>query len=71
MLNTLFVLDDESSSSEYPLNTISFDAYLREYPKMDEPRMRIINLCDTERYLSQGYYCSLLAEARQHQELYR
>ncbi len=31
--------------------------------------MLIINLCDTSRYLSEGYYCSLLAEARKHQVL--
>jgi glutathione synthase/RimK-type ligase-like ATP-grasp enzyme len=28
--------------------------------------MRIINLCSSYRYLSDGYYCSLLAEARGH-----
>lgn len=67
MLNTLFVVDDERSLSETRLNAISFAAYLRDYPKLNESKIRIINLCDTERYLSQGYYCSLLAEARQHQ----
>ncbi|AHK78489.1 carboxylate--amine ligase [Ectothiorhodospira haloalkaliphila] len=29
-------------------------------------RLRVINLCRSLRYLSVGYYCSLLAEARQH-----
>ncbi|SEL18189.1 RimK family protein [Ectothiorhodospira marina] len=29
-------------------------------------RLRVINLCRGHRYLSVGYYCSLLAEARQH-----
>jgi hypothetical protein len=28
--------------------------------------LRVINLCRGYRYLSTGYYCSLLAEARQH-----
>ncbi|MBP6725194.1 MAG: RimK-like ATPgrasp N-terminal domain-containing protein, partial [Halioglobus sp.] len=30
------------------------------------PRTRIINLCRNFDYLSEGYYCSLLAEARGH-----
>src|SRR5690606_372537 len=29
-------------------------------------RVRIINLCSDYSYLSQGYYCSLLSEARGH-----
>ncbi|WP_339805734.1 RimK family protein, partial [uncultured Marinobacter sp.] len=29
-------------------------------------RVRVINLCQSAKYLSQGYYCSLLAEARGH-----
>lgn len=69
MLNTLFVVDDSLPLSEQGLAAISFDSYLKEYPKLNEPKLRIINLCDTSRYLSQGYYCSLLAEARNHQVL--
>ncbi|HNG61893.1 MAG TPA: RimK-like ATPgrasp N-terminal domain-containing protein, partial [Cellvibrionaceae bacterium] len=30
-------------------------------------RYRVINLCNQYGYLSTGYYCSLLAEAREHQ----
>lgn len=51
------------------LNVITFEQYLSDYPKLGEPRTRIINLCDTEHYLSRGYYCSLLAESRQHRVL--
>src|SRR5690606_276596 len=29
-------------------------------------RVRVINLCQSAKYLSRGYYCSLLAEARGH-----
>ena len=68
MITTLFVFDQDCSWSQ-PQSAISFDTYLRDYPKLNEPRMRIINLCDTQRYLSQGYYCSLLAEARNHEVL--
>ncbi len=48
---------------------ISFDTYLNEHPVKGEKKTRIINLCDTGRYLSRGYYCSLLAEARGHKVL--
>lgn len=69
MYKTLFVVDDDVSLLGLPSNTLTFETYLRDYPKLGEPKIRIINLCDTERYLSKGYYCSLLAEARQHQVL--
>ncbi len=39
----------------------------QEYLKMKD--VRIINLCRSYRYLSLGYYCSLLAEARKHKIL--
>lgn len=65
MYKTLFVVDDNNTAAA-PEGAISFADYLRDYPKLGEPKTRIINLCDTGRYLSQGYYCSLLAEARHH-----
>lgn len=34
---------------------------------VDKERYRVINLCNQYSYLSTGYYCSLLAEAREHQ----
>ncbi len=67
MYKTLIVLDQPTDIDGFdPASVISFQDYLREYPKLNEPRTRIINLCDTEHYLSRGYYCSLLAEARKH-----
>jgi len=66
MRSVLFVVDDQSTLPDSDINTITFNDYLQHYPKLNEPKVRIINLCDTSRYLSQGYYCSLLAEARQH-----
>lgn len=67
MLNTLFVADPVTAEclSDLP-NVLLFEHYLKDYPKLNEPKLRIVNLCDTEKYLSVGYYCSLLAEARQH-----
>jgi glutathione synthase/RimK-type ligase-like ATP-grasp enzyme len=67
MRKTLIVVDDMAlAGTGSDVEWISFDRYLADYPKIDEPRTRIINLCDTARYLSRGYYCSLLAEARRH-----
>lgn len=68
MYKTIIVTEQEDIPS-LGLEIISFDQYLAEYPKRDEPRTRVINLCDTGTYLSPGYYCSLLAEARQHRVL--
>ncbi|MBD1582559.1 RimK family protein [Pseudoalteromonas sp. S16_S37] len=67
MLKTLIVVESEKTAAEFGLaNVLSFEQYLKDYPKRDEPKTRIINLCDTGQYLSKGYYCSLLAEARKH-----
>ncbi len=67
MHKTLIVVEDEELvlGDSYP-EVLSFEKYLRDYPKLNEGKTRIINLCDTDHYLSKGYYCSLLAEARQH-----
>ncbi len=70
MYKTIVVVDREDVLvGEENLTVISFDQYLADYPKLNEPKTRIINLCDTDQYLSKGYYCSLLAEARQHKVL--
>lgn len=69
MFKTLIVVDGEEEALQLmggELEVISFDKYLRDYPKRDELKTRIINLCDITDYLSKGYYCSLLAEARSH-----
>jgi len=63
------VVTDQTETPPLDLNVITFDQYLSDYPKLGEPRTRIINLCDTEQYLSRGYYCSLLAESRKHRVL--
>jgi len=68
MYRTLIVTD-QSTPSAVDLNLLSLDDYLGEYPKLNEDKTRVINLCDTTRYLSRGYYCSLLAESREHKVL--
>ncbi len=69
MHNTLIVTDDITLFSDTDLAVMSFDDYLADFPKLNEPKTRVINLCDTNKYLSQGYYCSLLAQARSHRVL--
>ncbi len=68
MYKTIIVTDQEETP-DLNLNIIPFDQYLSDFPKLGEQRTRIINLCDTARYLSRGYYCSLLAESRKHRVL--
>ncbi|MFG1489567.1 RimK-like ATPgrasp N-terminal domain-containing protein, partial [Oceanospirillum sp. HFRX-1_2] len=46
-------------------DVITFDEYLK-MPVKKRQRTRVINLCRNYKYLSRGYYCSLLAEARGH-----
>jgi len=45
---------------------ISFADYMNKQEPGVASRTRIINLCRNFGYLSEGYYCSLLAEARGH-----
>lgn len=68
MAHTYLIIDSiKDWEAYYPSdNLLTFDQYLNgEYAKSNE-RVRVINLCRTFKYLSTGYYCSLLAEARGH-----
>jgi glutathione synthase/RimK-type ligase-like ATP-grasp enzyme len=40
--------------------------YLTEPTWQQKKGLRIVNLCRSQKYLGEGYYCSLLAEARSH-----
>ena len=54
----------------YPTeNVITFEDYLARQEENKKSRTRVINLCRNYKYLSKGYYCSLLAEARDHHVL--
>jgi hypothetical protein len=69
MARTLIIVDSLSDwNAYYPSNqVITFEAYLLATEKEDTGnRVRIINLCSSYSYLSDGYYCSLLGEARGH-----
>ncbi|MBZ2169962.1 RimK family protein [Marinobacter sp. F4216] len=67
-MSRLLIVVDQSKdwAPYYPSeDVLTFDQYL----ELSEPasrRVRVINLCQSAKYLSRGYYCSLLAEARGH-----
>lgn len=69
MSQVLLVIDHPDDWSPfYPSEqVITFDQYLQsnQHKKPDQ-RVRVINLCKDYSYLSNGYYCSLLSEARHH-----
>jgi len=73
MSDTLIIIDNKAAWEPYypSENVLTFEEYLEGgYPdKTDNAdknrgRLRIINLCRSNSYLSTGYYCSLFAEAR-------
>lgn len=67
MSRLLLVVDHvQDWAPYYPSeDLLSFEHYL-QFSAPANTRVRVINLCQSARYLSQGYYCSLLAEARGH-----
>ncbi|MFA5630592.1 MAG: RimK family protein [Porticoccaceae bacterium] len=68
MTQTLIIVDDMADwDAFYPSeNVMLFADYLDSGRFKTTDRTRIINLCRNFKYLSDGYYCSLLAEARGH-----
>ncbi|MDM7861438.1 RimK family protein [Alteromonas sp. ASW11-36] len=69
MPNPIIVVDHVIPNLPMTTTHETFRAYLDEYPKKNEASTLVINLCATRRYLDNGYYCSLLAEARRHKVL--
>ncbi|MGB5397906.1 MAG: RimK family protein [Gammaproteobacteria bacterium] len=78
MSETLIIIDNKAAwEPYYPSdNVLTFEEYLESSHSEATSttgsvgakgvRLRIINLCRANHYLSSGYYCSLLAEARGH-----
>ncbi len=68
MTQTLIIVDDMADWAPfYPSEHVMlFADYLDSGRVNTGDRTRIINLCRSFKYLSDGYYCSLLAEARGH-----
>lgn len=52
---------------QYPNHTVVLAGdYLSRHDDFSERGIKVINLCRSYAYLSTGYYCSLLGEARRH-----
>lgn len=68
MTQTLIIVDELSDwGAFYPSDQVMlFSDYLDSSHFKHANRTRVINLCRSFKYLSDGYYCSLLAEARGH-----
>lgn len=60
--NSYYPVEQLMTPQDYLVN---WDESLHS-PKHSDQRIKIINLCRNYKYLSNGYYCSLLAEARGH-----
>jgi glutathione synthase/RimK-type ligase-like ATP-grasp enzyme len=68
MAKQLFVVENlEDWRADFPESSVvHVDAYLTQDEYLNMRDVQVINLCRGYRYLSVGYYCSLLAEARRH-----
>ena len=68
MHTVLIVVDNPGDwTAYYPSNNvISVQDYLSRKSESNARGTQVINLCRSYKYLTNGYYCSLLAEARNH-----
>lgn len=74
MANLLIVTDQSSDWSQYfPSDqVISVDHYLNtDWKAAGHKSVQVVNLCRDYGYMSSGYYCSLMAEARGHRVIPR
>ncbi|UTV27522.1 RimK family protein [Photobacterium atrarenae] len=73
MTKVLIITDNDSDWRQYfPSDrVVTVDAYLQQGAFCDQKATQIINLCRDYGYLSSGYYCSLMAEARGHRVIPR
>jgi glutathione synthase/RimK-type ligase-like ATP-grasp enzyme len=71
MADHLILIEKPSDwKPNYPdLKVVMAREYLASSEYADRRDLRVLNLCRSYRYLSVGYYCSLLAEARGHKVL--
>ncbi|MCH8543093.1 MAG: RimK family protein [Alcanivorax sp.] len=71
MTHVILVVEDRRDwAAYYPArHLMSAQEYLDSRTSFPAGRVQVINLCRSYRYLSPGYYCSLLAEARGHRVL--
>ncbi len=71
MSSQLVIVEQRSDwKPQYPdIEVATAGEYISDPKYAKLKNLRIFNLCRNYRYLSLGYYCSLLAEARQHKIL--
>lgn len=68
MASILIVTDEDQDWKNYfPSDqVVTVEQYLEDTSLSNERRYQVINLCRRYDYMSSGYYCSLMAEARGH-----
>jgi glutathione synthase/RimK-type ligase-like ATP-grasp enzyme len=71
MSSHIIIIEKKSDwKNHYPAaQVITAQEYLAQANFLALKNAKVINLCRSYRYLSEGYYCSLLAEARHHKVL--
>ncbi|UUM32002.1 RimK family protein [Vibrio japonicus] len=73
MANILIVTDELGDWKQYfpSENVVSVNDYLTSGAFTENKSIQVINLCRSYDYMSNGYYCSLMAEARGHRVIPR
>ena len=74
MANLLIVTDQASDWSQYfpSEQVVSVDHYLNtDWKSSGQKNVQVVNLCRDYDYMTSGYYCSLMAEARGHRVIPR
>jgi glutathione synthase/RimK-type ligase-like ATP-grasp enzyme len=73
MANLLIVTDQSSDWQQYfpSEQVVSVDQYLSSEWNENHNNVQVVNLCRDYDYMSSGYYCSLMAEARGHRVIPR
>ncbi len=73
MANLVIVTDHPSDWHQYfpSEQVVSVDQYLKNSWPQKQRNVQVVNLCRNYDYMSSGYYCSLMAEARGHRVIPR
>ncbi len=73
MAKILIVTDELGDWKQYfpSENVVSVNDYLTSGAFTENKSIQVINLCSSYSYMSNGYYCSLMAEARGHRVIPR
>ena len=67
---SILVKDKKQWGALYPSeDVLTAREYLKQHASKNTDKVQVLNLTGSYRYLGEGYYCSLLAEARGHRVL--